>query len=112
VATANHGDPKSEEAEAAGRSRKRTYRRHKEEGKHRRNESCLQDRLIANLHVWHVSAGHGRLTTVLAGDILAFGFKIDGKDRALFEWQGWLVGVACDRLPARARLGRGFPSRA
>jgi hypothetical protein len=80
-----------------------------EEGKHRRYEllfavnggafavarllpSCAaSDRLIANLHVWQVSAGMAVLTTVLTGDIFAFGFKMRGKDTALFGWQGWLV---------------------
>ena len=54
---------------------------------------------------WHVSGRQG-LPTTLARDYFAFGFPIDGKCGALFEWQGWLL-VWCGVVCARLRLDRG-----
>ena len=80
-----------------------------EEGKHRRYDLLFKvtggafaiasllpragndDRILNNLHLWHVSAGMAVLTTVLTADIFAFGLKMHHKDEALFRWQGRLV---------------------
>jgi hypothetical protein len=49
------------------------------------------DRILHQLHLWHVSAGMAALTTVLTADIFAFGIKMHCKDKDLFTWAGKLV---------------------
>ena len=69
--------------------------------------ALLGSRRSADESAWHVSGRQGRPTTI-ARDIFAFGFQIDGKGGALFEWQGWLL-VWCGlcSASARSRPGRG-----
>ena len=119
---ANHGDRKSEVAKRPA-DPANDLSKAPEEGKHRRYEYVSSQRwgfcrgqtpaLLGSRRSadgqsrWHVSGRQGRSTT-LARDIFAFGFKIDGKGRAFFEWRGWLL-VWCGlcSAAARSRPGRG-----